>query len=144
MMIIREFVPDDLKRVYEIENMSFEQSYGINMFKQLYDIGTGFLVAEEDDYVIGYIIFWIKYERQGHIISLAVDKNYRRLKAGTRLLSKAIQILMMFEIDSINLEVNENNIGAFEFYKNFNFKIDRVVPGYYDNKDGAIVMYLAL
>ena len=51
---------------------------------------------------------------------------------------------MMFEIDSINLEVNENNIGAFEFYKNFNFKIDRVVPGYYDNKDGAIVMYLAL
>ena len=85
-MIIREFVPDDLKRVYEIENMSFEQSYGINMFKQLYDIGTGFLVAEEDDYVIGYIIFWIKYERQGHIISLPVDKNNRRLKAGTRLL----------------------------------------------------------
>lgn len=143
-MIIREFVLDDLKRVFEIENMSFEQSYGINMFKQLYDIGTGFLVAEEDGYVIGYIIFWIKYEKQGHIISLAVDKNYRRLKAGTRLLSKAIQILLMFEIESINLEVNENNTGAFEFYKNFNFKVDRVVPGYYDNKDGAIVMYLPI
>ena len=36
-MIIREFKPDDLKRVFEIENMSFDQSYGINMFKGLYD-----------------------------------------------------------------------------------------------------------
>ncbi len=144
MMIIREFTPADLKRVFEIENMSFDQSYGINMFKSLYDMGTGFLVAELDGYVIGYIIFWIKYENQGHIISLAVDKNYRRLKAGTRLLSKAIQILMMFDIANIYLEVNENNCGAYEFYKGFNFRVDRIVPNYYDSGDGAIVMYLPI
>lgn len=143
-MIIREFRPEDLKRVYEIENMSFDQSYGINIFKNLYDMGTGFLVAEKDGYVIGYIIFWIKYENQGHIISLAVDKNYRRLKAGTRLLSKAIQVLMMFDIANIYLEVNENNPAALEFYKRFNFRIDRTVPNYYDNGDGAVVMYLPI
>ena len=144
MMIIREFRPDDLKRVFEIENMSFNQSYGINTFKGLYDMGTGFLVAEEDGYVIGYIIFWIKYENQGHIISLAVDRNYRRLKAGTRLLSKAIQVLMMFDIANIYLEVNENNCGAYKFYKQLNFKVDRIVPNYYDGGDGAIVMYLPI
>lgn len=143
-MIIREFTPNDLKRVYEIENMSFDQTYEINLFKNLYDMGAGFLVAEIDGYVVGYIIFWIKYENQGHIISLAVDKNYRRLKAGTRLLSKAIQILMMFDLSNIYLEVNENNRGAYEFYKGFNFKVDRIVPHYYDNKDGAIVMYLPI
>ena len=71
-MIIRKFVPTDLKRVFEIENMSFSQSYGINMFQQLYEMGIGFLVAEKDDYVIGYVMFWIKYENQGHIISIAV------------------------------------------------------------------------
>ena len=141
-MIIREFTPADLKRVFEIESMSFDQSYGINMFKGLYDMGVGFLVAEIDGYVIGYILFWIKYENQGHIISLAVDKNYRRLKAGTQLLSKAIQILMLFDIDTVYLEVNENNCGAYKFYKEFNFKVDRIVPKYYDNDDGAIVMYL--
>ena len=53
-MIIRKFVPTDVKRVFEIENMSFDQSYGINMFQQLYEMGIGFLVAEEDGYVIGY------------------------------------------------------------------------------------------
>lgn len=143
-MIIRKFNPNDLKRVYEIENMSFNQSYGIDMFQQLYDMGVGFLVAEEDGYVIGYVIFWIKYENQGHIISIAVDKNYRRQKAGTQLLVKAISILSLLRIDAIYLEVNENNEGAVEFYKTFNFKIDRVVPGYYEDGNGAIIMYLPL
>lgn len=143
-MIIRKFTPNDLKRVFEIENMSFNQSYGINMFQQLYEMGIGFLVAEYEGYVIGYVMFWIKYENQGHIISIAVDKNYRRLGAGTQLLIKAIAILSLLKIDTIYLEVNENNVGAVEFYKNFNFKIDRIVPGYYENGDGAIVMYLHL
>ena len=143
-MIIREFTPADLKRVFEIENMSFSQTYGINTFKGLYDMGVGFLVAEEEGYVIGYIIFWIKYENQGHIISLAVDKRYRRLKAGTRLLSKAIRILMMFDIANTYLEKNKKNTGAYEFYRGFNFKVDRIVPNYYDGGDGAIIMYLPI
>lgn len=143
-MLVRKFKPNDLKRVYEIENMSFNQSYGINMFQQLYEMGVGFLVAEEDGYVIGYVIFWIKYENQGHIISIAVDKNYRRHKAGTQLLVKAISILSLLNLDTIYLEVNENNAGAVEFYKTFNFKIDRVVPGYYEDGSGAILMYLHL
>lgn len=143
-MIIRKFVPTDLKRVFEIENMSFSQSYGINMFQQLYEMGIGFLVAEVDGYVIGYVMFWIKYEYHGHIISIAVDKNYRRQGAGTQLLVKAISILALLNIDAIYLEVNENNKEAVEFYKNFNFKVDRVVPGYYENGDGAIIMYIPL
>ncbi len=143
-MIVRKFKPNDLKRVYEIENMSFNQSYGINMFRQLYEMGIGFLVAEEEGYVIGYVMFWIKYENQGHIISIAVDKNYRRAKAGTQLLVKAISILSLLNLDTIYLEVNENNVGAVEFYKTFHFKVDRVVPGYYENGDGAIIMYLHL
>lgn len=146
-MIIREFVPNDLKRVCEIEKMSFDESYELNMFKQLYDIGAGFLVAEDDGYVVGYVLFWIKYENEGHIISLAVDKDYQRKQAerkqaGTKLLLKAINVLSLFKINKILLEVNENNEGAIEFYKKFNFEVDRKVPHYYNNGDGAIVMYL--
>ena len=143
-MLVRKFEPNDLKRVYEIESMSFNQSYGIKMFQQLYEMGVGFLVAEEDGYVIGYVLFWIKYENYGHIISIAVDKNYRRLKAGTKLLLRAISVLSLLTLDTIYLEVNENNTGAVEFYKTFNFKIDRVVPGYYEDGAGAILMYLHL
>ncbi len=141
-MKVRKFVPKDLKRVFEIENMSFDQSYGINMFQQLYEMGIGFLVAEKDDYVVGYVMFWIKYENQGHIISIAVDKNYRRQGAGTELLIRAISILSMLPIDAIYLEVRQSNVGAVEFYERFNFIKDRVVPGYYESGEGAIIMYL--
>lgn len=92
------------------------------MFKQLYDIGAGFLVAEDDGYVVGYVLFWIKYENEGHIISLAVDKDYQRKQAGTKLLLKAINVLSLFKINKILLEVNENNEGAIEFYKNLILK----------------------
>ena len=143
-MIVRKFKPNDLKRVYEIENMSFAQSYGINMFQQLYEMGVGFLVAEDNCYVVGYVIFWLKYENQGHIISIAVDKNYRGRNVGTRLLIKAISILSLLKLDTIYLEVQENNSGAVEFYKTFGFKIDRVVQGYYGDGDGAVIMYLPL
>ncbi len=143
-MKVRKFIPTDLKRVYEIENMSFDQSYGINMFQQLYEMGIGFLVAEKDGYVIGYVMFWIKYENQGHIISIAVDKNYRRMGAGTELLVKAIAILSMLKIDAIYLEVRESNEGAVKFYERFNFIKDRVVPGYYETGEGAIIMYLPI
>ena len=144
-MNVRKFNPGDLKRVFEIENMSFDQSNGINMFQQLYDMGIGFLVAEDDTgYVVGYVMFWIKYEYQGHIISIAVDKNYRRMGYGTQMMVKAIAILSLLKIDAIYLEVNENNEGAVEFYRSFHFKVDRVVPGYYENGDGAIIMYIPL
>ena len=141
-MIIRKVNPNDLNRVFEIENMSFNQSYGLKMFQQLYEMGIGFLVAEHEGDVIGYVMFWIKYEFNGHIISIAVDEKYRRLGAGTKLLVKAISILSLLNLDTIYLEVNENNHGAIEFYKKFNFEVDRKVPHYYNNGDGAIVMYL--
>ena len=141
-MKVRKFVPNDIKRVFFFFFMSFDQSYGINMFQQLYDMGIGFLVAEKDNYVIGYVMFWIKYENQGHIISIAVDKNYRRLGAGTELLVRAISILSMLKIDAIYLEVRQSNDGAVRFYEKFNFIKDRVVPGYYEDGDAAIIMYL--
>ena len=68
-MIIRKFQEKDLKRVHEIEKMSFETSYGVDMILKLFKMGTGFLVSEDNNgYVTGYVIFWIKEENQGHII----------------------------------------------------------------------------
>ena len=47
-MYIREFVPSDLGRVYQIEVESFSNPYDVAILQQLYEIGTGFLVAIED------------------------------------------------------------------------------------------------
>ena len=140
-MIVRKFRPTDLKRVYEIESMSFDQTYGIQIFQQLYEMGIGFLVAEVDDYVVGYIMFWLKYENPGHIISLAVDKNYRRMGYATQLLARAIGVLFLIT-DTIYLEVRASNTGALDFYKQFHFKQDRIVPNYYESGEDAVILFL--
>ena len=72
-MIIREFKRPDLKRVLEIELASFDDPYPSNVLVDIYNLGAGFLVAQEDNIVVGYIIFWIRFENDGHIISIAVD-----------------------------------------------------------------------
>ena len=112
-MIVRKFKPEDLKRVFEIENMSFDQSYGVDVFQGLYEMGVGFLVAEDEGYVVGYVIFWIKYENQGHIISIAVDKNYRRSHVGSQLLIKAISILSMLSVSDNSVNFSASRIALF-------------------------------
>jgi ribosomal-protein-alanine N-acetyltransferase len=50
----------------------------------------------------------------------------------------------LLPVDAVYLEVRESNKGAVNFYEQFNFKKDRVVPGYYETGEGAIIMYLPL
>lgn len=143
-MIIREFRPKDLRRVYEIEEMSFSNPYEIEMLKQLFDIGAGFLIAQISDYIVGYIIFWIKKENQGHIVSLAVDENYKRQNIGSKLMKAAIDVFKNFEIKRINLEVKTQNKEAIYFYKSIGFSCDEKILNYYENGDNAFKMSFQL
>jgi [ribosomal protein S18]-alanine N-acetyltransferase len=139
-MIIREFRPNDLRRVYEIEEMSFPDPYDINMLKQLFDFGAGFLVAQVENYVVGYIIFWIVEEDRGHVISLAVDQNYKRQKIGSKLINTAIATFTKFNIFSITLEVKTENKEALDFYKSIGFKLNKKVSNYYEDGSDAFKM----
>lgn len=141
-MYIREFLPSDLARVYEIEINSFSEPYDINMLKGLSDIGAGFLVAVEDGIVVGYIIFWLKEENLGHIISLAVDEKFRSQHIGTKLLIMAVNVLRNCNIFKITLEVRVSNVVAVDFYKKFGFEVERQVPKYYNDGEDALIMYL--
>jgi ribosomal-protein-alanine N-acetyltransferase len=107
----------------------------------LINLGIGFLVAVEGETVVGYIVFWLKEEKRGHIISLAVDKKYRGRKIATQLLTKVVIIFKGVEANKITLEVRGDNSGAIEFYKKFGFLIDRKVPNYYEDGQEAYVMY---
>ena len=139
-MFIREFVPSDLARVYQIEVESFSTPYELAILQQLYEIGAGFLVAVEDGEIVGYIIFWVKEEGLGHIIALAVDSKFRRQHIATRLLMMAITIFKNIDIHRITLEVKSHNEAAVSFYQKFGFEIDRKVPNYYEDGSDAYVM----
>lgn len=139
-MIIRNFKPQDIKRVLEIEKMSFKDPYPSGILLDIYNIGAGFLVAQKDNLIVGYIIFWVRFENEGHIISLAVDKKYRRRGIGTMLLISAIQIFKRYGIKDIKLEVRITNRGAREFYKNIGFREEKVIKNYYEDGEDVVIM----
>ncbi len=143
-MIIREFRLSDLKKVVEIEEMSFDEPYPPSILKDIFNLGAGFLVAQEDNIIVGYIIFWIRFEDEGHIISLAVDKKYRRNSVGKKLLGMAIEMFHKFNMKNIKLEVRYENKGAIKFYKTMGFHQEKIMPGYYEDGEDAVIMNLPL
>ncbi|MGC9517203.1 MAG: ribosomal protein S18-alanine N-acetyltransferase [Methanomicrobiales archaeon] len=143
-MIIREFRLPDLKRVLEIEKMSFDDPYPASILKDIYNMGAGFLVAQQHNIIVGYIIFWIRFEDEGHIISIAVDRKYRRKNVGNMLVETAIKVFKKYDIKNIKLEVRAKNKGAINFYKSLGFKEEKIVPGYYEDGENAVLMFMGL
>jgi len=140
-MIIREFKRQDIKRVLDIEKASFNDPYPATILIDIYNLGAGFLVAQENNRIIGYIIFWIKYEDEGHIISIAVDKNFRRLEVGSKLVRSSLESFKKFRVKLIKLEVRVGNKGARKFYSKIGFKEDKVVKEYYEDGEDAVIMF---
>ncbi|NYB51323.1 MAG: ribosomal protein S18-alanine N-acetyltransferase [Methanobacteriaceae archaeon] len=139
-MIIREFKRPDLKRVMEIELASFDDPYPAHVLVDIYNLGAGFLVAQQDNMVVGYIIFWIRFEDEGHIISIAVDKEYHRQKIGTELVETAIEIFRKYGVKTIRLEVRKSNLKARKFYQKLGFIEKTPLKDYYEDGEDAVVM----
>ena len=143
-MMIREFRRQDINRVLEIEEESFKDPYPVDILIDIFNLGAGFLVAEHDNIIVGYIIFWIRYEDEGHIISIAVDEEHRRKDVGTQLVKAALKIFKRYNIDQIKLEVRISNKEAIDFYNNNGFIEKEVLKEYYEDYEDAILMDINL
>ncbi|MGZ7043177.1 MAG: ribosomal protein S18-alanine N-acetyltransferase [Methanobacterium sp.] len=139
-MIIREFKRPDIKRVLEIEIESFNDPYPPSILTDIYNLGAGFLVAQHDNIIVGYIIFWIRYEDEGHIISLAIDKKYRKKGMASELVKNVINIFTKCNLREIKLEVRKGNKGARKFYQKMGFDEKDILESYYEDGEDAVIM----
>ena len=90
----------------------------------------------DNNKLVGFIHISKLYEVMD-IINIVVDKEYRNKGIGTKLLNYIVDNYK--DINSIMLEVNENNNNAIDFYKKNDFKIINTRKNYY--KDGnALIM----
>lgn len=132
---IRNCSAKDLERILEIENECFEHPYPEYVFQEYLDSDL-FLVAENEEYILGYIMSDVR-ESEGVIISIAVDTPFQRNGIGKRLIEKTIERL---SIEYIVLTVRTNNEGAQKFYERLDFDRLYVIDEYYENDEDAIVM----
>ncbi len=141
VMQVRDARPKDLPVVHEIAKDSFKDPYPLRLLKHIYNTDPeGFLTAEKDGKIVGYLISMVRWQYTGHILAVAVDKNNRREGVGTALIMKSIEKLRKSGANQVKLEVRISNEGAQKFYGKIGFEPERVVPEYYSDGEDAVTM----
>jgi ribosomal-protein-alanine N-acetyltransferase len=153
---IRGFNPNiDLNQVIEINRQCLPENYFPNFFLDIYKNSPNtFLVGEVNGQVVGYImcrfeyglseINRLKFVRKGHIVSIAVLPQFRRMRIGFSLISKVIDEFARIGASECYLEVRETNLAGVKLYQKMNFKIVKKAPLYYHDGADANVMAIEL
>ncbi|WP_297475112.1 ribosomal protein S18-alanine N-acetyltransferase [Thermococcus sp.] len=143
MVSIRPARLFDIPEVVRIERASFNEEYPRGIFLTFLESNPDtFLVAEYGGRVIGYVMGYLRPDMEGHIMSIAVDPEYRRNGIGTALLTEVIERLINEGARYIGLEVRVSNERAIRLYESLGFRRIKRIMGYYADGEDAYYMLL--
>ncbi len=143
-MLIRKFEPEDFPCVIDIERQVFNE-HDPYFYMQFYETcSDGFIVAEMNGLVIGYVVGFLVNEGTGRVFSLAVHPAYQGRGAGSALLKELAGIFRTFGAVEIILEVRSSNTRARKFYEKHGFYQTGIVEKYYNDGENACLMRLRL
>ena len=141
-LTIREFQPDDFEFLYRMDQECFPPgiSYSRQELKSYMKYRGSFtLVAMDDEKrILGFIVG--KSGGTGHIITIDVGPEERRLGVGSRLLECAEERMRSAGCPAVSLEAAVDNITALSFYKRHGYDVIRTWPRYYSNGVDALVL----
>jgi len=141
ILSIRDATSEDLREIQKIERKSFKDPYPSFYMRALLEgLADIFLVAEIEDKIIGYVIARVEFGYVGHIISIAVDPEWRRRGVGTLLMIKVMERLKRYGCESVYLEVRTSNEPAIRMYEKLGFRIEKTLLRYYRDGEDAFVM----
>ena len=123
--------------------MCLPENYAAYFFIDTYNtLPDTFVVAESQGHVVGYIMCRLehgfsdlkklRFAKKGHIISVAVIPDFRRLGIGYSLVEQALSALSAVNSDECYLEVRMNNEAGIELYKKMGFIITRTIQRRHD------------
>ncbi|HZY95260.1 MAG TPA: ribosomal protein S18-alanine N-acetyltransferase [Candidatus Bathyarchaeia archaeon] len=153
--LLRPFRPDDLSSVVEINRICLPENYSPYFFMEVYkSLPLGFIVAEIDSKVVGYIMCRLEFGfsdvrrfrmvKKGHVVSVAVLQEYRKQGIGRELVVTALRALELQGGEECFLEVRTGNDEAVHLYKHMGFDTIRTVSHYYHDGANAYVMSVRL
>jgi ribosomal protein S18 acetylase RimI-like enzyme len=107
--------------------------------------GEGFLVAEVDNEVRGYVdALALPWQGMVWMANLAVERGYRRQRIGTALISHVRQWAREQGLQMILAEATTKNYPALCFYQKLGFQFCGFNDHYYSNQDIALFFVQAL
>lgn len=139
--LIRPLEEKDINSIVEGETRVFGKSLGFDMIYSDIKLNpyANYFVIEINGKVRGYIGMWITYE-VADIINFYVDQEYQGMGFGKMLLEFAIELCTLSNVQSISLEVRENNDKAIALYQKYGFEFSHKREQYYSDKTDALVL----
>lgn len=138
---IRDIKREDMRAILDIEYRSFKDPYPLSLLNRLHEMHPdGFLAAEFQGRVVGYVIGVVRWGFTGHILAIAVDPPYRRQGIGTALVTNILGRLRTRGAKHVRLEVRKSNLSARQFYMKLGFVEREEIPFYYEDGETAVVM----
>jgi len=141
VIIITNVDEGDLQKVYEIELESFSEPYSYSLLKAYYYLAKElFIVAKEGNEILGYALGIIQYGYRGHVVSIAVKRDYRDKGVGSLLLKDLESKFKAFNCTYSYLEVNYKNVPAITFYNKQGYVVVKFQKNYYGRGKHAFIM----
>jgi len=150
---IRGFNPEtDIESVQNINRKCLPENYPRFFFTEIYNkFPEGFNVAqiEENGEIVGYEMtriekglsnFGFGICKKGHIISIAVLHDFRRLGIAKELMFAASDAMRLRDVKEVYLEVRESNQPAINLYKNLGYIPHKISKKYYSDGESALIM----
>jgi len=81
-----------------------------------------------------------RVERLGHVTSLAVQKDFRRLGLARAMMTQLHYHLQHHGIASCGLHVRTSNLAACRLYRDDGYEVDQIIEGYYQDGEDAYFM----
>ena len=140
-MKIEKMTSEHLEQVCKIEKECFSHPWSLQSLESELNNDTSyFLVATENDEVIGYIGMSVVID-EGYIFNVAVNVNHRKKGVATALVNELVTYGKKNNFYFITLEVRESNEKAKSLYSKFGFvKVGERKDYYSDPKENAILM----
>ena len=146
-MTIEKAQLEDLESIIALEQQIFNtDAYPAFVVRQLFDIsGAYFLVAKEDDMVLGYALGGINTnEKKAWILSLGVALEARGKGLGKQLTETLITVVKAEPIEEIALTVYPDNLASIKIYKELGFLGDLILDNYFLDHEERIIMTLKM
>lgn len=155
LYVIRRAKLEDMEKVMEINKKELPENYSSDFFyEMLNNYGDFFFVAELKGDIVGYVMSRVEtsfsfsssppFFMRGHVVSLAVSSNFRRMKIGSSLMQTTHEEMKKHGIREVYLEVRVDNTPAIALYKKLGYSIVRRIPYYYADGTDAYMMSLKL
>ncbi|AGO60391.1 MULTISPECIES: GNAT family N-acetyltransferase [Ferroplasma] len=138
----RGFEIKDSETIMEIIKCSLSEYYTKSLILDLYRAWPqAFIVYDNFDSVVGFII-GAKYSgTEGRILLFAVRQEFRFAGIGKALLTQELNVMVRAGLSTVRLEVRTDNENGIKFYKRNGFSIISTLKNYYSDLSDAYLMW---